>query len=93
MCRALLGYFRIRGSHSTVAAKSMHLRTLAHYAAAYFSGRDERLKGMATTVVEFLLSEAASEKMEARRFARARKSTEERLMQGSMLLPVTFHEE
>ena len=34
VCRALLGYFRIRGSHSTVASKSMHLRSLAHYAEA-----------------------------------------------------------
>ena len=88
--RALLGYFRIRGSHSTVASKSMHLKTLAHGAEVYFSGKDEKLKGMATTVVEFLLSEAASEKMEARRFARARKSTEGRLMHGTLLLPADF---
>ena len=88
--RALLGYFRIRGSHSTVASKSMHLKTLAHCAEVYFSGKDEKLKGMATTVVEFLLSEAASEKMEARRFARARKNTVGRLMHGTLLLPGDF---
>ena len=90
VCRALLGYFRIRGSHSTVASKSMHLRTLAHYAEVYFHGKDEELKGKAISSAEFLLSEAASEKTEARRFARAKKSTEKRLMAGTMLLPKDF---
>ena len=90
VCRVLLGYFRIRGSHSTVASKSMHLRNLAHYAEVYFCGKDEELKGKAISSAEFLLSEAASEKTEARRFARVKKSTENRLMAGTILLPKDF---
>lgn len=88
--RALLGYFRLRGSPSTVASKSMHLKTLADHAQIYFSGKDEELKGKAMMVCEFLLSEAASQKKEARRFARQQKSTEERLLRGVMFSPADF---
>lgn len=88
--RALLGYFRLRGSPSTVASKSMHLKTLADHAQIFFSGKNEELKGKAMMVCEFLLSEAASEKKEARRFARQQKTTQERLLRGTMFSPIDF---
>ena len=90
LTRALLRYFQIRGSASTVAVKSMHLRTLADQAQIYYTGKDESKKGLAMAVSEYLLSMAASQKTEARRFARERKSTKERLLRGAMFLPEDF---
>ena len=88
--RALLGYLRLRGSPSTVASKSMHLKTLAEHAQTYFAGKNEELKGRAAMICQFLLSEAASEKREARRFSRQQKSTHERLLKGTMFSPADF---
>lgn len=88
--RALIGHFQIRGSASTVAAKSMHLKTLADFAAAHFTGRNEMLKGKAMTTGEYLLTVAGAQKKEARRAAAQRRSTGDRLSRGVMLLPEDF---
>ena len=88
--RALLVYLRLRGSPSKVASKSMHLKTLAEHAQRYIAGKNEALKGKAVMICQLFLSEAASEKREARRFSRQQKSTQERLLKETLFSPADF---
>ena len=80
-------YFQIRGSASTVAGKSFHLKILAHHAQIFYNGKDKELVGKANPVEEYLLAQASAQKKEARRCAQVRKSTEERLSRGVMFFP------
>ena len=88
--RAFLGYFQIRGSASTVAAKSIHLKTLADHAEMFFSGKDEEMRGRTLTVGQYLLGVSSCQKTETRRAYRGRSGTDDRLSRGVMFLPQDF---
>jgi hypothetical protein len=91
--KLFLSNFQVRASASTVLSKATHLKVLATYAQSYFRERSDEIRvTQAVSVIQYLRSVCAAEKMESRRGTALMQQEDARNELGTLLAGDDFQQ-
>jgi hypothetical protein len=91
--KLFLSNFQVRASASTVLSKATHLKVLATYAQSYFRQRNDEIRvNQAVSVIQYLRSVCAAEKMESRRGTARMQQEDARNELGTLLAGDDFQQ-